>query len=244
MRQTALPRELRRRAPRRRRGPGRRRAGRWHRLRASTAASSPACSGGGMSARTVSPTRRPLAPPRLTSTTDSRGRKPSRCGRPAAISPTSRTRTPMGSGHPERGSASGGCGRSRASMPETLSARTRPAGRRRSDLWTTAPLWTTAGAGGSSELVLDRAAPGQPRADVLGDDRLVHRVLRVPAEGLDVREVGDQHGVRRCRRRARRRRRRSGRSSRRRPRAAGAAPRASSSAAPRRRPSDQVKTTT
>ena len=104
---------------------------------------------------------------------------------------------------------------------------------------------TTPAPAAAVRLVLDGAAGGQARADVLGDDREVHRVLGVPVERLDVGEVGDQHGVGVAVRRARRPRRRPGRSSRRRPaRSRRSACDGGGPAAARRRPADQVKTTT
>src|SRR3712207_8803677 len=41
-------------------------------------------------------------------------------------------------------------------------------------------------------LVLDGAARGEDRLDVVGDDLQVHRVVGVALPGLDVGEVGDQ----------------------------------------------------
>src|SRR5215213_714860 len=46
-----------------------------------------------------------------------------------------------------------------------------------------------------SDLVLEGAARRRPRAHVLGEHRLVDRVLRVPPEGVRIGEVGDENRV-------------------------------------------------
>ena len=188
-------RELGRRLPRRRprrRSPARRRRDRSVRtLPGQLPRQRPVVRGRRDVGPHVSPTRRPLGPPRLISTTDSRGRKPSRCGSAAAISPGSETDAESG-GPPRPGSRR----RSTVLHAATLTACHRGADRpdaicgRRRALWT-ARMSTherTPAEPAPRELARSPAA-GRPSVRDRGSDR-PRPLRRVAAVQREARAAG------------------------------------------------------